>query len=142
MTTRKSFDIPAGLEGAYPFALHLPVQYARLATRTLAIFAAFAPSKILRVSLIPMEAVTGQATNTKHLNLINLGTDGAGTAELAARDLVSGTNLAALTPTVLYQPAAPLAVPTGTVLGLQFQKIGTGLLVPEMMIETLYAPQD
>tara|TARA_Y100000310_G_scaffold6456_1_gene7260 strand:- start:84 stop:524 length:441 start_codon:yes stop_codon:yes gene_type:complete len=83
-------------------------------------------AKVVEVFLINSTAVTGADTNTVHLNLINGGLEGAGTTELAARDLVMGTDLD-VGKTSLYAPASALFTAAGTMLELESEEIGTGL---------------
>jgi len=88
------------------------------------------PARVRRVAYAFDADVTGQDTNTFNLNLINRGTAGAGTAELANRDYVSGTNDSAYVLRELYKPSDPLTVDAGTVLDLQREKVGNGMDMP------------
>lgn len=99
------------------------------------VFLAEFACKITKLSLVPQAAVTGQDTNTRHLNLINKGTDGSGTTELANCDLISGNDLSAMDEYVIYNPATPLDVPINTVLAIEGEKVGTGLATPEMLVQ-------
>lgn len=80
------------------------------------------------VALINSTAVTGADTNTVHYNLINGGAEGAGTAELATRDLVSGTNLA-VGKTLLLDATSSgeVFMTAGDILELETEEIGNGL---------------
>lgn len=84
--------------------------------------------RLIDAAVYPAAAVTGQDTNTTHLNLINRGTAGTGTTELDAIDLVSGTDL-----TVganAFGLATPVNLAAGAVIAFQMEKVGTGLLIP------------
>ena len=99
------------------------------------VFLAEFACKITKLSLVPQAAVTGQDTNTRHLNLINKGAAGSGTTELTSYDLTNGNDLSAMDEYVIYNPAAPLDLPANTVLALEGEKIGTGLATPEMLVQ-------
>ncbi len=135
------YDLP----GVHVAQVVTPKHAAATATEDIPIF--YAPTdapegvSIVAVRLIPGAAVSGANTNTTHLNLVNRGADGAGTTELANYDLTSGNDLTAYDNKNLYTPATPLNIATGVVLTLQFEKVGTGLLVPEMLVVVEYRPQ-
>jgi hypothetical protein len=93
---------------------------------------AYAPqaATIEAVYFIPNAAITGADTNTTHLNLINRGTDGSGSTELANIDFVAGTDATAFNATEFTLAAGDRVVADG-VVALQYEKVGTGLLIPE-----------
>lgn len=90
--------------------------------------------RLRSVTLVAGAAITGQNSNTFNLNLINLGTDGTGTTELANRDFVSGVNLSSGSPTSLYAPATPLDCAAGIVISLQRELAGSGLATPAILV--------
>jgi len=113
---RARFDIPP--VAAADLSVEFPVFEAPFACRA------------RKVVTVAGAAVTGADTNTRHLNLINKGTDGAGVTELANRDYVAGTNSVKGDEENLYAPATYLALAVGTVLHIQSERIGTGQALP------------
>ena len=95
------------------------------------------------VALINSTAVTGANTNTVHYNLINGGAEGAGTAELATRDLVSGTNLA-VGKTLLLDATSSgeVFMTAGDILELETEEIGNGLGadINEILVYVAFRP--
>ena len=80
------------------------------------------------VALINSTAVSGANTNTVHYNLINGGAEGAGTTELATRDLVSGTDLS-VGKTLLLDATSSgeVFLTAGDILELETEEVGNGL---------------
>lgn len=115
------------------------VHAAATATEARAVFTAPRACVITGVSLTPDVASTGDATNTTNLNLINKGTDGSGTTEIGNLDLAAGVNLVAFD-----EKAIPLtgsgALVAGAVLALQFEKVGTGVLVGPGIVKVAWYP--
>ena len=99
------------------------------------------------VDIINSTAVSGANTNTVHFNLINGGLEGAGTDELATRDLVSGTDLD-VGKTILYDQiigaSASVFLAEGTILELESEEVGTGLGadINELLIVIVYRPSN
>ena len=95
------------------------------------------------VALINSTAVTGANTNTVHFNLINGGAEGAGTTELATRDLVSGTNLA-VGKTLLLDATSSgeVFLTAGDILELETEEIGNGIGadINELVIYIAFRP--
>lgn len=91
------------------------------------------------VNFVPQAAVTGDNTNTKNLNVQNRGSAGSGTTEVGNLDLVTGVNLVAFDKTNIPLGAA-LTLEAGDVLGLQVEKVGTGVLIPNIMFEITFKP--
>jgi hypothetical protein len=116
----------------------VPTHAAATATELVTIFRAPFDCKIVSVEIIPDAAITGADTNETNVNLINAGTGGAGTTELANIDFVSGTNGVAGTAIDLYSPTDALALDAGTVLQLQLEKVGTGLALPRFLAIVTY----
>ena len=95
------------------------------------------------VALINSTAVTGANTNTVHFNLINGGAEGAGTTELATRDLVSGTNLA-VGKTLLLDATSSgeVFMTAGDILELESEEIGNGIGadINELLVYVAFRP--
>lgn len=111
---------------------------AATATSKFAIFVAPRACKVSGVSITPDVATTGDATNTKNLNVLNAGAAGSGTTEIGNLDLAAGVNLTAFDETAIPITETPLA--EGDVLVLQVEKVGTGVIVgPGQVKVTWYA---
>jgi len=80
------------------------------------------------VALVNSTAVSGANTNTVHYNLIDGGAEGAGTSELATRDLVSGTDLD-VGKTLLLDATSSgeVFMNHGDILELESEENGSGL---------------
>ena len=75
--------------------------------------------------------VTGQDSHTFHLNLIDRGTAGTSSNEMANRDYTSGTNESAFVERTYYSPSgAGLGLVENQVLSLQREKVGNGMDMP------------
>lgn len=77
----------------------------------------------------PLAAVTGQDTDTTHLNIVNCGATGAGTTELSTKEFTNGVNAAIAFPTVIAT-GLTTALADGDTLAVQAEKVGNGLLIP------------
>jgi len=121
-------DIPG--HHHYPFSI--PEVGSAEPTRSHVIFRAPFKAKVRRVSYIFDASVTGQDTNTFRLNLIDRGTDGAGTAVLASRSYTAGTDDSAYVVRVLYEPSEGYSINAGQVLDLQRERIGGGMDMPRL----------
>ena len=105
------------------------------ATQLFALFtAAEADVEVVAISAVPDADVTGQDTNTAHLNVLNAGTNGNGTTEVANTDLVSGTDLSGLIENWVHaDSSAPIQLASkGEALAVQRELVGTGLALPAM----------
>lgn len=109
----------------------LPAHAAADATHKKEIFVADRACRVKKVDIYPSLGVTGADTNTTHLNVLH------GATEKANYDLILGNNLTVNAKKALYAPATPLAVAAGELLSLQFEKVGTGLLVPAMTVHVV-----
>lgn len=129
-----------GLAGIHSRVHVTPSHLAATATEEYPVFVAPFPCLITGLAIIPQAAVTGADTNTTHLNVKNKGSAGSGTTEIANKDLVSGTNLAAfdLNTITLTGTTAQKTLAEGDVLSLEFEKVGTGLLVPSGMLQVSF----
>lgn len=135
MSARQPYDVP----GTHDKLANIPAIAAAAATENHVVFVAPVNCKVTAVKVIPGAAITGANTNTKHLNLIDRGTNGAGTTELAARDLVLGTDLGVAGVT-LYAPAGGLAVNQGNQLALAVEEIGTGQALAPIAVVVEFEP--
>lgn len=124
----------------FSFTAPIPAHAAATATESYPIFFADRAVKVRKVSLVFSAAVTGTATNYTNVNLVNRGTDGTGTTELANIDYASGQDAVAMVETSLYAPTTPLAVAAGGVLAIQLEKVSTGLALPAMLAVVEYDP--
>jgi len=127
-------DIP----GYHTANAYLPSHAAATATEGYPIFTAPFRCEITSILIVPAAAVTGADSNSTYLNLINRGTAGSGTTEIGSYDLTTGNNLATSDEKVLYAPATPLAVSDGNVLAFIFEKHGSGLLVPALLVQVTF----
>ncbi len=134
MSEGQKYDVP----GTHEQVAFIESTAAADATKTRVIFVAPVSGKIEKVKVVPDTAITGADTDTKHLNLIDRGTTGAGSTELASIDLVSGTDIG-VAGANLYAPATPLSVSQGNQLAIQVEKIGTGQALPPLHVEVEFA---
>jgi hypothetical protein len=83
--------------------------------------------------------VTGANTNYFTVTVRNRGTDGSGSTVVASKDFVSGTNATAfdLTTITLSATAANLLVTEGQVLTVEKLVTGTGLAMPDGLVEVI-----
>jgi len=99
------------------------------ATFRLPVFVAPFNCELGEVSLINSTLVVGADTNAVHLNLIDGGPEGAGTAEIANIDLVLATDLV-VGKTLLFDniqgASAQRFLTQGDILELEAEEIGTG----------------
>lgn len=94
---------------------------------------------VAAVTYTPVAALSGAATNTRTLNLINKGSDGTGTTLVATLALVSGVNLVAFDEKTitLSATAANLEVEAGDILQWQSLHVLTGITDPGGEVEVL-----
>lgn len=113
------------------------------ATREDPIFVAPRACRVIQVSIVAQAASTGDNTNRKNLNILNKGSAGSGTTEVANLDLVTGTNLVAFDEKVIPLNAtfaAGVTLAAGDVLSLQTEQVGTGVAVGPFDIAILWEP--
>lgn len=84
------------------------------------------------VRYVPIAGITGANTNSRHVNLVNKGAAGSGTAVVATLAFVSGVSATAdVAKTItLSATAANLALEDGDILQWQSVHDGTGLADP------------
>ena len=93
------------------------------------------------VALVNSTAVSGANTNTVHYNLVDGGAEGAGTSELATRDLVSGTDLGVGKTLLLDATSSGEVFMTqGDILELESEENGSGLGadINELLLYVVY----
>lgn len=89
--------------------------------------------------LVPQAALAAAPANgTKRLALVNRGSDGTGSTEIAA---VAGTGLT-LTAFDRYTltTSADTVLAAGDVVALEYAKVGSGALIPESICQVEYEP--
>lgn len=120
------------LQGLHTWSgIYVPSHAAATATEKLGVLEAPFDCYLRRVAFSPQDAVTGVDTNTTHLNVVDGGPDGSGTTELATKELVAGTDLVALDYQDIFAlTATKVELTAGDVLEFQWEKVGTGLLIP------------
>ena len=109
--------------------VYLPTHLAATSTEKMSLFVAPYDCRLKAVHFAPNAAVTGANTNTTHLNIIDAGAAGAGTTELGALDLTSGNDLVAHTDNAVVS-GLTTDLTLGDAIVVEFEKVGTGLLVP------------
>lgn len=129
------------IRGNHVQQTQMPRVTASMSTFRVPIFVAPFRCELVSVFIIASATVTGANTNTVHLNLINGGAEGAGTTELAALDLVSGTDID-VGKTSLF--ATETFLDQGTMLELEAEEQGTGLGadMAEMLLYITYRPSN
>lgn len=127
-------DVPGNHVAFYALRGHA----AATATEKAFVFRAPFDAKIVSVEIIWDAAITGADSNTTHVNLLNAGTAGTGSTELGNIDYVSGTDAGAGVAEDLYSPDTPLSVDSGTILAVQLEKVGNGLLLPTGTVIVTY----
>ena len=110
----------------------VPSVLAATATVRQPVFVAPVNIELGEVALVNSTIVTGHGSNTKNLNLIDGGAEGAGTAEIANIDMGSGTDLV-VGKTLLFDniqgASATRYLSQGDILELEFEQVGSGVLV-------------
>lgn len=102
------------------------------ATKSNVIFVAPFTCKIRAVAIFFDDDITGTATNYFNHNLVNRGTDGTGTTELANIDYASGQDASKYVLVDLYSPTTYLDAATGIVLDLVRELVSSGLATPSL----------
>src|SRR4051794_40116430 len=108
---------------------------AATATEEQRLFIATRKCRVLAIEGISDIAVTGDATNSTTLNVVNKGANGAGAPVVAALVLTTGVNLVAFQKFALALVGAAIIAAggidlnEGDTLTLQYVKVGTGVAV-------------
>ncbi len=87
---------------------------------------------VTAVTYVPEAAITGAATNTRAVTLVNKSQDGTGTTVVATLQFDNAVNAAAYDekPVTLSATAANLVVAAGDVLQWRSLHVGTGIADP------------
>jgi len=109
----------------------VPAHAAATATESYPVFSAPYACDINAIKVNPITAVSGANTNTTHLNF------DTASAEFANLDLTSGNDLTAnIDNSVTISTATSLTA--GQNVEIEFEKVGTGLAVPAMLVVIEY----
>lgn len=92
---------------------------------------------LVKAVYIPVAAVTGQATNSRTLNVLNGGSTGAGVVNMASLALVAGTNLNANVENQLT--LGTVVANPGDNIAWQSALVGTGLADPGGIVVCTFA---
>jgi hypothetical protein len=103
---------------------------AATATETLVEFMAPFDCRLKGVGIIPTADIAGVATNYTNVNVVNAGTDGAGTTELANKDFNATTVTATGHKINWVGTGLTTDLSEGTVIKIEYEKNGDGLLIP------------
>lgn len=114
------------------------------ATEDQVIFTAPFRCVLENVSITPNASATGNDTNRKNLNLIDKGSDGSGSDEVGALDLVTGVDLveADETAITITGTAAQREMLKGDVLMLEIEQVGTGITIAESLVKVQFRPSE
>ena len=110
---------------------------AATATENICAWAAPFTCRLIAVNWIPLADVTGTATNYTNLNVINMGSAGAGTTELANVDYASGQDANGGDLNAIAS-GLKTALAQGDVIVIQAEKVSTGLALPAGTFEFVY----
>ena len=122
-----------GIHRAYA---HIPAIGAADATIVYPIFSAQSTVKVTEVIIVPQAAVTGNDTNRKNLNVLDVGAAGAGTTEIGNLDLATSTDLTSLAEQALGVTDTQLT--DGDVLALQVELVSSGVALPALHVIVEY----
>lgn len=110
---------------------------AATATEYICLWAAPFACRLLGVYWVPAADVTGTATNYTNLNVINRGSAGAGSTELGNKDYASGTDAVGGDVNTIVA-GLTTALAENDVIGIQAEKVSTGLALPAGTFIFLY----
>lgn len=127
-------DVPGG----HTQQVQLKSHAAATTTETTGVFEAPFKCRIRSVTVRFDAAITGADSNTTHVNVLNAGTAGSGSTELASVEYTSGTDAVKGAVVTLYEPDDPLEVAAGTLIQIQHEKVGNGLLIPTGLVTVTY----
>lgn len=121
----------------------VPSILAATATEEDPIFVADRDVLITSVSILPQAAVTGDSTNSKTLDVIDKSTDGSGTTAISTSLVLStGVNLTAFKPQgITLASSSGYKLGQGKALTLKTAKVGTGVLMPNLLIQITWEPR-
>lgn len=88
---------------------------------------------IREVGYLPQDGITGADTNTTHVNLDKRDVDGDNAVEKANKDYTSGVNETDFNYVSFYKPAGGFKLVKGESLTVEYEKVGNGLLIPQLL---------
>jgi|TARA_Y100000034_G_scaffold128356_1_gene182754 hypothetical protein len=121
--------------------VNIPGALAADATLRYPIFVAPFNMELGEVALINSTLVTGHDTDYKNINLIDGGAEGAGTSELANRDLrATGTVNLDVGKTLLLDATSSgeVFMSQGDILEIEFEQGGSGVLIEPLGVQIAY----
>ena len=131
--------------GEHQLMVDLPAHSGGAGTEEVTVGWAGAAATLTGAYHIPDTAVTGASTDYTELNLIDCGTDGSGTTEIAHIDYSAGTDTAACDARALLTGAlttfTAYDVDEGAVIKLQYAEQGSGLTLPAGSILFTFEPR-
>ena len=125
--------------GGHSESARTPSILAATATESHNVFTAPFAGRIKKIHVVPQASVTGDDTDRKNLNFIDKGSDGLGAVEVANLDLVTGTDLTAFKRTTI-SAVLDNRMAAGDVLVMEAEKIGGGVLLPDMLVLIEFEP--
>lgn len=140
MSAKSSYYDTPGIRSSF---LYVAAVAAATATESHPIFVAPCACVLTSVNIVPQAAVTGDNTNKKNLNIINAGSAGSGSTEVGNLDLSTGTNLVAFDQKNIPLNAtytAGVTLAEGDVVKMEYEKVGNGVLVPELIARVEFRP--
>lgn len=94
---------------------------------------------LVALKIVPNAAITANGTNYFDLAVINKGAAAAGTTSMATRSWIATNSVAFVAESLtLSLTTANLNAAAGDVLDLQRTVTGTGLIMPDMLVELHY----
>jgi hypothetical protein len=119
------------------------VHAAATATEQRVIFIAPCKCKVIGIELSSDAAVTGDNTNTTNVNIVNKGSAGVGTTEVANKDFTLGVDAIAFDAVPIplnttYQDGVTMA--EGDTLTVQYEKVASGVLIGPSLFQIDFVP--
>ncbi len=111
-------------------------------SRNANLFRVDSPGVVTSVTYAPVTAITGAATNTRSVSLVNKGQTGAGNTVIATIQYNSGVNAAASDENTVTLSGTPanLNVAAGDILQWQSTAVGTGIADPGGLVCVTISP--
>lgn len=135
--TRSGSSIVGAPSGGGTEFMHMAPVAAGSATQSHVIFVAPAAGTVTEVHITTRTAVTGDNTNRKNLNIINKGSDGSGSTEIANLDLVTSTDLVAFDETAIGTGLS-VSVSEGDVIVVEYELIGSGVAIDDSVYRIVW----
>lgn len=118
---------------------NVPSIAAGAATEKHAIFVAPFRCTIVGVHIVPRDRIDGDNVDRKNLNVVHCGSDGTGTAEVGNLDLLTGITLEGFDAAAVSIASATV-LDADSVLALEAEQVGAGVLLPSMLVRITYRP--